>query len=280
MAGTSHGVLVGYDGSVSAQDALAWAASEAQARREALTVCQAWTPGYPALPDEVIAGERARRYGERSLASGVLLAQTLWGTGDVRSLLLGGSAASVLCEQGAHASMVVVGSRGHSGLAGLLMGSVSLQVAAYASAPVVVVRGQWPRVPGQAPRPIVAGSDGSTAAGAAVGYAFRAAALHHTWLLAVCALADAPGSLGGAHQIRDDFDQQIGRWEKKYPEIAVHRQVTNGAARPALLDAAREAQMLVLGSRGRGGVRGMALGSVSHALLHHAACPVCIVHPQ
>src|SRR5262249_41939996 len=80
--------------------------------------------------------------------------------------------------------------------------------------------------------------------------------------------------------MRDEFERQIGRWDKEYPEVAVHLQITERAARAALLSAAHQAQMLVLGSRGWGGVRGMTLGSVSHALLHHAPCPVCIVHPQ
>jgi nucleotide-binding universal stress UspA family protein len=58
----------------------------------------------------------------------------------------------------------------------------------------------------------------------------------------------------------------------------VLRQISPGGPRPALLDAAHRAQMLVVGARGLGGVRGMMLGSVSHAVLHHAPCPVAVVH--
>jgi nucleotide-binding universal stress UspA family protein len=93
-------------------------------------------------------------------------------------------------------------------------------------------------------------------------------------LLAVCALADAPGNLGGAGQIKSDFEKLVAQWETGYPEVTVRRLIANGSARAALLTAAFEAQMLVVGARGLGGVRGMMLGSVSHTLLHHAPCPV------
>ena len=66
--------------------------------------------------------------------------------------------------------------------------------------------------------------------------------------------------------------------EGDYPEVVVRRQVTQGAPWGALLDAASGAQLLVVGARGRGGLRGMTLGSVSLALLHHAPCPVAVVH--
>jgi nucleotide-binding universal stress UspA family protein len=78
--------------------------------------------------------------------------------------------------------------------------------------------------------------------------------------------------------MEEDFEKQIARREKDYPEVPVLRQVTCGPPRAALLAAAAEAQMLVLGSRGRG-VKGMMLGSVSQALLPHAPCPVGVVHP-
>ncbi|HEX9541422.1 MAG TPA: universal stress protein [Streptosporangiaceae bacterium] len=72
----------------------------------------------------------------------------------------------------------------------------------------------------------------------------------------------------------------ITHCEKGHPGIAIHQQVANGAPRSALLEAAQDAQMLVVGSRGRGGIRGMMLGSVSQAVLHHAPCPVSVVHAR
>jgi nucleotide-binding universal stress UspA family protein len=79
--------------------------------------------------------------------------------------------------------------------------------------------------------------------------------------------------------MQEAVDREIARWEKEHPELTILRQVTPGQPRTALLDAAFEAQLLVVGDRGRGGVRGMLLGSVSQAMLHHAPCPVGVVHP-
>lgn len=280
MAGTADGILVGYDGSPASEQALSWAAREARSRRTVLTVCQACVPGFLVLPGETAALDLARRSGERVIACGLQHAQGLMGSGEVRPLLVEGSAAAVLCERSHGADMVVLGSRGHGGVAGLLLGSVSSQVAAHARGRVVVVRGHWRRVGSYyLPGPVVVGADGSAASQAAVDFAFEEAALRDAPLLAVCALADAPGGLGGARGHREDFEQAVGQWEKEHPEVAILRRVAVGGARDALLTAAHDAQMLVVGSRGRRGVRGMMLGSVSQAALCHAPCPVAVVHP-
>jgi nucleotide-binding universal stress UspA family protein len=142
----------------------------------------------------------------------------------------------------------------------------------------VVVRGQW-RPVNQSPRPVVAGIDGSPASHHALTFAFEEAALRHVPLIAVCALADAPGKIGGAVQMEEGFSRLMTPCEKEHPEVMVLRQVAFGAPRSALLAAAAEAQLIVVGSRGLGGVEGMSLGSVAGALVHHSPCPVAVVHP-
>ncbi|MGE5287582.1 MAG: universal stress protein [Micromonosporaceae bacterium] len=279
MASTVYGILAGYDGSDCSEQALSWAAREARSRGTVLTVCHAWAPAYPALAEGADVLEIARQGAEEVLAQGMRYARSIVRSGDVRPLLVDGPVAGALCGKSADAAMVVLGSRGRGGLAGLLLGSVSSQVAAHACGRVVVVRGHWRPAAGYQPGPIVVGSDGSAGSQAAVAFAFEEAALREARLLAVCALSDTAGSLGGARRLEEDFEQVIARWEKEYPEVTVDRHVSDGPARPALLAAAHRAQMLVVGSRGRGGVRGMMLGSVSQALLHHAPCPVSVVHP-
>jgi len=96
----------------------------------------------------------------------------------------------------------------------------------------------------------------------------------------VCALADAPGRLGGAGPMQEAVDHDIAQLEKRHPELAILRQISFGQPRTALLDAAADAQLIIMGDRGRGGVSGMLLGSVSQAILHHAPCPAGVVHPQ
>jgi nucleotide-binding universal stress UspA family protein len=280
MTGKTDGVLAGYDGSPGSGHALSWAARDARSRGIVLTVCHAWAPGSAALSSEAAAVGLARRGGERVIADGLRHAKDLMGPGEVRRLLISGHAAAVLCERSHDADMVVVGSRGSGGIAGMLLGSVSWQVAAHAHCPVVVVRGHWRLAGGYAPGAVVVGTDGSAASDAALGFGFEEAALRGAPLLAVSALADAPGCLGGDLKLQEDVEQAITRHEKEYPEVAVLRQVAQGGARAALLAAAHDAQLLVVGSRGRGGIKGMLLGSVSQAVLHHAPCPVAVVHPR
>ena len=277
MAGMTDGIVAGYDGSPGSERALRWAAREAQARRVKLKVCLAWALEYLALLGDATVYDLAQRRGEEILSRGLAYARSVVGPGAVVPLLARGSPARVLCEHSATAEMVVVGSRGRGGLAGLLLGSVAWQLAAHGQGRVVVVRGQERRA-NRAPGPVVAGADGSPASQAAVAFAFEEAELRDVPLVAVCALADTPASLGGAHRAEEDFDRSMAQQEKEHPEVTVLRRVAQGSPRAALLDAAYEAQMVVVGARGRGGLKGMLLGSAAQALLHHAPCPVGVVH--
>ena len=277
MACTVSGIVAGYDGSPASQEALDWAAWAATAHGSVLTVCHVWGR---AVPGDATA-DLAWKYGERVVADGVQHAQGSFGTSEVRPLLVSGSPTSVLCELSQSADMVVLGSRGRGELAGLLLGSVSSQVAAHARGIVVVARGHWRPVPGYVPLPVVVGADGSGASQPAVAFAFAEAALRDVPLLAVCALADTPNILGGARFLEADFEQALAKCEVDYPAVVVRRQLVQGAPRDALLDVAAGAQLLVVGARGRGGLRGMMLGSVSMTVLHHSPCPVAVVHePQ
>jgi nucleotide-binding universal stress UspA family protein len=280
MASKVNGILAGYDQSPGSEHALTWAAREARSRGTVLTVCHAWAPDFATLDGQAPVVNLGRQSGVRVIADGLRHAKHLMGAGEVRSLLVGGQATAVLCEHGGDADMVVVGSRGRGGIAGMLLGSVSWQVAAHAHCPVVVVRGHWRPAAEYSPGPVVVGTDGSPASGAALAFGFEEAVLRGAPLLAVCALADAPGSLGGDGRLQEDVEDAITRHEKEHPEVAVLRQVAQCGARTALLAAARDAQLLVVGSRGRGGIKGMLLGSVSQAVLHHAPCPVAVVHPR
>lgn len=229
------------------------------------------------LPTEAAISDLARQHGKEILARGLPYAESVLGAGRVHTALVGGSAAQVLCERSRTAEMVVVGSRGHSELPGLLLGSVSWQVAAHGHGRVVIVRGQWHPV-NQSPGPVVVGVDGSLTSQAAVAFAFEEALLRDVPLVALCALADAPGALGGAPQIRESFGQIMTAAEQEHPQVMAIRRIVPGSPRPALLSEAAGAQMLVVGCRGRGGVEGMSLGSVAGAALHHSPCPVGIVH--
>ena len=272
------GIVAGYDGSPGAEQALQWAVREAWERSTVLTVCLAWAPEYLTLLDEASVSDLAQRKGEEILAKGARYAGSALGPEMVRPVLARGPAARVLCERSGTAEMVVAGARGHGGVAGLRLGSVAWQVAMHGHGPVVIVRGQW-HVADHAPGPVVAGLDLSPASRAVAAFAFREAELHRVPLLAVCALADAAGVLGGAREMEAGFSHAITLLEKEHPDVTVLRHVAQGSPRTALLAAASEAQLLVVGCRGRGGVHDMSLGSVAQAMLHHAPCPVAVIRP-
>ena len=222
--------------------------------------------------------ELAGQDGKKILACGLPYAESVLGPGRVHAELVDGSAAQVLCERSRAAEMVVVGSRGHGKLPGLRLGSVSWQVAGYASGRVVIVGGRW-RPVNQAPGPVVVGVDGSAASQAALRFAVEEAALRDVPLEALCALADAPGRPGEMRLIEDDFNHVLACQEKEHPDVAVVRKIAAGTPRSALLTAAAGSQMLITGCRGRGGFAGMNLGSVAQAVAHYSPCPVGIVHP-
>ena len=277
MTGMTDGIVAGYDGSPGSAEALRWAAREAQARGTVLTICLVWPSdelvrlGGPGVDDH------ARQRGEQILARGVRFLGSVLDPPDVRTVLSVGPPAEVLCERSRSAEMVVVGSHGHGGLAGSLLGSVSWRVASHGQGRIVVVRGQW-RPVNQSPGPVVAGIDGSPESQDALTFAFEEAALRDVPLVAVCALADAPGLLGATARMEEDFSRLLAPQEKTHPEVTVLRQVVFGPPRTALLAAASEAQMLVVGARGLGGLDGMSLGSVAATLVHHSPCPVAVVH--
>jgi nucleotide-binding universal stress UspA family protein len=247
MTGQMYGIVAGYDGSPGAAQALRWAAREARARDTELTVCLAWTPDHMELPTESDLCDLARQHGQEILTRGLPYAESLLG-------------------------------RGHSELPSLQLGSVSWQVAGHACGRVVVVRGPW-RPANQPPGPVLAGVDGSAAGRAAIGFAFEEATLRDVPLMAVCALTDAPGRLGEIRRIREDFENLMADEAKAHPEVSVWHHILPGTPRSALLAAAAEAQLLVVGARGRGGFDEMSLGSIAHAVLQYAPCPVAVVRP-
>jgi nucleotide-binding universal stress UspA family protein len=111
----------------------------------------------------------------------------------------------------------------------------------------------------------------------ALDLAVEEAELRDVPLVALCALSDAAGVLGTARDIEADFATRMSKLQADHPEVLVQKRVEQGAPRSALLAAASRGQLLVVGARGRGGLREMMLGSVSMAVLHHAPCPVTVV---
>src|SRR5690606_23640680 len=194
-----------------------------------------------------------------------------------------GAAAPVLLDEATRAWLLVLGSRGLGGFVGLLVGSVTVQVASHTRRPLLVARGQV-RESG----PVVVGVDGPASA-AAVEFAFAEAEVRGADLVAVHAwYGDLPEGVEeklpliyDAGDVTSTLTTQLSGWlaetRARHPEVRVREEIRRGRAAKTLIEASREAQLVVVGARGRGGFAGLLLGSVSQALLHHAECPVAVV---
>jgi len=186
--------------------------------------------------------------------------------------------------------MVVVGSAGRGALGDLLAGSTTAALAAHTRCAVAVIRGR-DRSAADVEEPVVVGVDGSPVSEPALGLAFEEASLRGAPLVAVHAWldADAVHVLAGAPSFVDREPQgdaetrvlaeSLAGWQEKYPEVTVRRVLEQDRPRHQLLDWSTRAQLIVVGSRGRGGFRGLMLGSTSHALVQHADCPVLVTRP-
>jgi len=280
-------VLVGVDGSPAGGAAIDWAARFAAERNRALRVVYVFPfPSLAAsvapesLPTEAelrprseqIVGEAAQR--ARRAAGGELA---------VTSTVIEGVPAEALIDEAQQAGLVVLGSRGYGGFKGLLVGSVTVQVAAHAPAPVVVIP---PRGEHDSDGPVVVGVDGSELSSSAVAFAFEEASFRGVELSA-CSAWQVPAGLDlvpmqvNVDQFGEDQDRALAEslagFQAQYPDVRVRRQVSLGNAAQVLLEAGANASLIAVGSRGRGGFKGLLLGSVSQSVLHHAGCPVAII---
>jgi nucleotide-binding universal stress UspA family protein len=280
-------VVVGVDGSESALAAVRWAADEARRRRLPLRIVHAHEipVGYPrgfvdahALSEALAAQakewlDQARRTAEEAVPG---LA--------VEVVEVTAGAVTTLLAESTHAGLLVLGTRGLGGFSGLLIGSTAVELAAHARCPVVVVRGT-----GVANGPVVVGVVGTPVAEEAIEFAFAAAQARgtdlvavHTWTDLVLEAAFSGGAAALdfaplAREAEEALDERLAGWPEAYPDVTVRREVSRERAAHALLRHAEGAQLVVVGSRGRGGFSGLLLGSTSQQLLHHAPCPVAVV---
>ncbi|MDQ7910420.1 universal stress protein [Phytohabitans sp. ZYX-F-186] len=282
---TLHSIVVGYDASPDAESALEWALDEGARTGTAVTLVYAveWraVAGPIGLAPAVWPDDSVREAAEKFIATALARARESYPGVSVSGTVATGGSVAVLVEMSRQARLVVLGRRGHGGFAGLLVGSTSVAVSAHAHCPVVVVRG------GQAPvgGPVVVGFDGSDCAQLAVEFGFAEAARRGVELRLVQAWTPPPPRW---QPVEFDLDQEVAReraglqevaagWQDKYPEVPATVHVVAGPPAEALIGASQGAQLVVVGSRGRGGFRGLLLGSVSQQLLHHAHSPVVVI---
>lgn len=298
-----HSIVVGVDGSESALRATRWAAREAARRGVPLKLVHTCylPPVNPRSPVPLPRGYRDALldYGEDWLGQAKAAAEGAAEGVQVDTEVVVGPSAAELIEQSKTARMIVLGSRGLGGFSSLLIGSVAVAVTAHAECPVVVVRGhEHEDDTPAADAPVLVGVDGSEAGDAALGFAFDAAATLVVPLIAVHVWNGGtiesgwptPSMVHSYEELEADEERLLAEglagWGEKYPDVDVHRRVRRGhLARELLREASYglgaphhpPAQLIVVGARGRGALAGLALGSVSQAVLHHAKCVVAVV---
>ena len=286
-------IVAGVDGSECGLQAVRWAAAEAARRRLPLRLVAAHT-----FPAGGFVGDPGLGVDPRAVLRDVVLgnlaaAATEAGDAvpglDVEQADVEGDAAAVLAEESHRAVLVVLGDRGLGGFTGLLLGSVAVALSAHAACPVVVVRGDEtdPAVPRR--EPVVVGVDGSPGGDAAVEFAAGAAVQRGVPLVVVHALRDVSADAAAAPLVDWDAVESAERQalgdrtagvRAAHPDLVLRERVVRDRPARALVDESRGAQLVVVGSRGRGGLRGLLLGSVSQQLLHHAHCPVAVVRSR
>jgi len=269
-----------------------WAAAEAVRRGAELRLVRAfsWTTSERPIRD----GGRVAQYRDELLkiargqvARAARIAADVRPQVETTTQVAIGAPIEVLGSEARRAQLLVLGDRGLGGLAGLLLGSVAVGLAAHAACPVVIVRGDRAGT-GNEESPVVVGIDDSSISDAALAFAFDAAAARgvglvvvHAWSPTAIDDALAPVMDWDAATAEEDalLAERLTGWEQKRPEVPVRRTVVRNGAVRSLVAASREAQLVVVGSRGRGNATGLLLGSVSHGVLHASHCPVAIVRP-
>ncbi|RVW06365.1 universal stress protein [Rhodococcus spongiicola] len=293
----TEAIVVAVDGSEAASNAVVWASRAAAVHQRRLHIVTAvhipafyYSEPYLARSFQDELRDTAR---SRLDSAQVLARQTAEDIGsiDITTEQIDGRPAPTLIDLSKQAWMVVLGSHGHGEIAGLVVGSVTAAVAAHAECRVTVVRGRT--LDGLPPTegPIVVGVDGSESCKPAVGAAFEEAAIRGANLIAVNVWSDVSvqPSLGATPddpqwsriQTGEEvvLSERLAGWKERYPDVTVERVVARDRPVRVLSEYAEQAQLIVVGTRGRGGFRGMLLGSTSRAMLHTADCPVLIVPP-
>ncbi|GGX98292.1 universal stress protein [Streptomyces anandii] len=297
----SRTITVGVDDSPESRAAADWAAREARLRRLPLKVVHVREPTPRRLAQTPLldlegyqrwAGRLTRDFAQDALARHPGI--------EVVTEQLTGNVADELCAAAGSAEMIVLGSRGLSGLRGFMVGSVSQGVVARAERPVVLVRagqqaaGAQRTDTGGLPstetpsRPVVLGLDMEHPDDTLLGFAFDAAAFRKAALRVVHAWPDPATSyhqFPGGVEVHDTFEtgqavllgKVLRPWRQKFPDVEVIEASRCGSPQQVLVDSAGDASLVVVGRRIRTGAFTGHIGHVAHSALHHIAAPVAIV---
>jgi nucleotide-binding universal stress UspA family protein len=282
-------IVVGVDGSPQSSRAVAWAAVDAALYGCPLHLIDSVAGPAGVGPGIAWAGidyESLKVEAERVLAEAAGIARAAAPDGDLRitTEVTFQQVIPQLVALSREARLLVVGDRGLGAVGRGLLGSVSSAVLHHAHCPVAIVHTASGGEVEIGSAPIVVGVDGTANSLPALEIAFEEASRRKVGLTAVHAWSDMSAgldvSITGWDAIRDSedavFAESMAGWNERYPDVAVRRILARSHPTRALLEAAEHAQLVVVGSHGRGGFTGMLIGSTSNALAHAVDCPVVV----
>ncbi|MGW4330013.1 universal stress protein [Nocardia sp. NPDC004573] len=290
-APTDRPIVVAVDGSATSYHAAAWAAADAALHRARLHIVTSVSvrPGYGVGATLTEADvEWLRKDGERVLTEAARVARTT-AAGEALTISTELTVAPIipdLIDRSGRARTLVVGSRGLGAFRRELLGSVSAAMTRHAHCPVAVVRSTSATDPLTSGKPVLVGVDGTTNSVPAVELAFEEASRRKVGLIALHTWSDSSGIdlVPGWDAVREREDallaENLAGFGERYPDVAVRRVLVRDRPVRSLLDQSEDAQLLVVGSHGRGGFTGMLLGSTSAALLHSVECPILVVRQR
>ncbi len=285
-----QGIIVGADGSPASHAAIRWAAHDAALRHLPLTVVHVINPAvtqwpHGPLPDGVAVWQENE--GRRILADALKIARDTAKNDpavSVDSEIYSSATIPTLIDLSKDAELMVVGSHGRGAFARGLLGSVSSSLVRHAHCPVAVIHDEQARTPSLVDRaPVLVGIDGSPASELATQIAFDEAARRCVDLVAVHAWSDTeiielPGVDWSAVKGEEErlLAEQLAGWQERYPDVTVHRHLVCDRPARVLVEKSETAQLVVLGSHGRGAFAGALLGSVGNAVVQSVHTPVIV----
>lgn len=289
-----QGIIVGADGSPASAAAIRWAAKDAALRHLSLTVVHVINPAvtqwpHGPLPDDVAVWQESQ--GRLILAAALKIARDAARSRPTVSIdteMYSSATIPTFLDLSKDAELIVVGNHGRGALARSVLGSVSSSLIRHAHCPVAVVRDEQPRTPSPVQRaPVLVGIDGSPASALATQIAFDEASRRRVHLVAVHAWSDTeivelPGLDWSAVQAEEErlLAEQLAGWQERYPDVTVHRRLVCDRPARVLVETSEAAQLVVLGSHGRGVFAGALLGSVGNAVVQAVHTPVIVArHP-